>query len=94
MSKLRSLVKKATNLDVDGFIEGVGNFKSGKYDQIAQERSLICAGCEHFEDEPISTIKVEDKAIPVLSGKMCGKCFCALPYKLRQDVSKCPLKKW
>lgn len=93
MSKLKSLVKKAKNLDLAAYNEGVKNHKAGKLQELAMERSEICKKCDQMEDEPIDELRVSDN-IEAISGKMCGACGCSLPYLLRQEIKSCKLNKW
>ena len=44
----------------------------------AAERYIICMQCEHFGDKM----------------KMCQKCHCWMPGKVKLKHSKCPLDKW
>lgn len=76
------------------FFEGKFNFENENVDieLLASERKEKCLTCNDFEDEPIESLRVKDENIPELSNKMCGDCFCVLPYKLRQSIVKCP--KW
>jgi len=90
MSKFQTILKQG----LDPYKEGKKNFKSGSvaWDEKAKERLKICLGCEHFNKEPISFLRIKDERIPEISGKMCGDCGCELPYKLRQSISLC--EKW
>lgn len=95
--KIQSVKGKALTLvevGTEPFFEGKFNFENENIDVelLATERKDSCLGCEFYEDEPIDSLKVEDKNIPELSNKMCSDCFCTLPYKLRQSINKC--KKW
>lgn len=93
MKKIRSLVKKAKNLDLVAYNEGVKNYNEGNLQDLAIVRSEVCKGCDRLEDEPIVELRVAD-SIEAISGKMCGACGCSLPYLLRQEIKSCKLKKW
>ncbi len=43
-----------------------------------QRRFDICQVCEHFSKH----------------NKRCRKCGCFLTYKIKFEVSECPIKKW
>lgn len=92
--KIKSLVKKIKNVDVPGLIEGATNKITGDMEDIATERADICSKCDLIQDEPIKEMAIKDSAIKSISGKICGECFCALPYKVRQNNTSCPLNKW
>lgn len=94
MKKLKSLAKKAVNLDVKAYNEGKRNFKEGLMQEEADIRSNICLACDNFEEEPIEELQVKDFSIPSISGTMCGVCGCSIALKIRQNISKCPLGKW
>lgn len=72
-------------------IEGKINRIRGK--EIPYERLKECLTCEHNIDAPIRQIKVKDD-IEGISGKICGKCSCPLPDKLRSTDESCPIGKW
>lgn len=94
---MQSFKKKIKTLIKEGFEpveEGVYNFhnKNVEVEELALRRSEKCSVCPMFEDEPISFLRVEDKSLPLLSGKYCSDCGCTLSYKLRQSKTKC--EKW
>lgn len=55
---------------------------------VAPERLERVKKCEHLIDAPISQLRVKDR-YPEISGKICGKCYCPMPAKIRQDLDKC-----
>ena len=95
--KTKSIKGKAkTLLDVgiEPYIIGKENFENpNEYVEIlANKRKIKCVSCELFEDEVLESCMIIDIRIPELSNKMCGDCFCILPYKIRQSIKKCD--KW
>lgn len=94
---MQSFKKKIVSL-IDNGAEalkvGYHNFNHTNIDVelLAEERKNTCLNCPFFVDEPIKFLKVTDKNIPELSGKMCDECGCTLTYKLRQSLIKC--NKW
>ena len=96
-NKIQSLVGKGKTLASDGLdplmagMEAYNN-EDPETEALAKTRSETCSTCEHFEDEPVQSLQIQDQRIPELSKKMCGDCFCALPYKTRQSVKPCD--KW
>lgn len=54
----------------------------------AKERLSVCLGCEHFKDEPIDFLKVNNKSTPDADGKYCSDCLCVLNLKIRSE-KKC-----
>lgn len=88
--KIVSLVKNG----IEPIEEGINNFNHPNIDVelLAKERKETCVVCSMFVDEPISFLRVKDKAIPELSNKMCYSCGCTVSYKLRQSLDKCD--KW
>lgn len=93
MKKIKSILKKAANLDVLAASEGIAAKKSKKNETLAKDRALICSQCELLEDEPVHELAVKD-TIQTISNKICGDCACALPFMVRQKRKKCPLGKW
>lgn len=96
-SKLTSLVGKVRTIKQDGMepmLQGLKNFQepTPEIEALAKQRAAVCAGCDFRDDEPIETLQVTDKANPQLSDKMCGDCFCTLPYLVRQNIKPC--HKW
>jgi len=94
MKKIKSLVGKLKNVNVVGLVEGFTNKITGDMEEVAMKRAEICVSCDMMEDEPIKEMAIKDNEIKSISGKICGECFCSLPYKLRQYESNCPLNKW
>lgn len=92
--KIKSATKKIANLDLLAYTEGKSNFKKGLKQEEAEARANMCVGCNSIEDEPIEELQYADPSIPHISNKMCSECGCAIALKIRQDISKCPLKKW
>lgn len=92
--KIKSIKDKVKNVDLIGLVEGVTNKFTGDMEEIAKQRSVICIACPSIEDEPIAEIAIKDTKIKGISKKICGECSCALPYKVRQNNSNCPLNKW
>ena len=78
--------------DLQAIISGMVNFyvKSKTAKEKAVERyENHCKGCEHFIDETIESMIIEDKEIPELSGKSCNLCGCVESWKLRQSIKTC-----
>jgi len=94
MQSFKKKIKTLLKNGIDPVIEGIYNFNNLDLDIdfLAIDRSKECIFCDMFVDEPIDFLKVTDKNIPELSGKMCDECGCTLSYKLRQSISKC--EKW
>lgn len=89
-----NIEKRLSNVSVKAVTKGVYNFNTNnkKAIETAEKRLLEnCLSCIHFVEEPIDVLKVNDKLIPLLTGKMCGDCGCTLSYKLRQSIVKCKL---
>lgn len=94
---MQSFKKKIVSLVTNGIepLEvGMHNFRNPvlEIERLAENRMNECSGCEFFQTEPISFLRVEDKNIVELSNKMCNECGCTLSYKLRQSITKC--KNW
>lgn len=94
MKKLKSLTKKIVNIDLQAYYEGLINLKKGLFQEEAEQRFDICKSCPNMEIEPIEELRVKDNSIPGISDMMCNECGCEIALKVRQDISKCPLKKW
>lgn len=94
IKKIKSAAKKIVNLDLLAYKEGKSNFKKGLKQDHAEARAKICVECNSLEDEPIEELQFADSSIPQISNKMCSECGCSIALKIRQDISKCPLKKW
>lgn len=73
-------------------MQGFTNFHLGikSAEHIAMERyEKHCKTCVYNMQEPVESLRVEDKAIEEASNRQCGLCGCVLAYKLRQSVKKC-----
>ena len=97
MRKLKSIKGKLKTLSKtkgDGVVEGLKNYVTVnlEVEKTANKRALICKGCEFFEIEPIETLRMKDKRIPVFNNMFCSDCFCSLPIKSRQNITIC--KNW
>lgn len=81
-------IKSVAKHGIDPIKIGKRNFENPteEVEQLARDRVKYC---ECLEDEPISFLRVEDKRIPELSNKMCGRCGCTAPYLFRQSVKMC-----
>lgn len=98
LSKAKGLIKKMESLTqnpehLEALASGVYNYKvkNEVIEKLKNERAKVCASCEFIEDDDFEPVNDDDKRI---SGKMCGKCFCSLPYLLRQTKKQCVKKKW
>jgi len=94
---MQSFKKKIVSLVTNGIepLEvGMHNFSNPvlEIERLAENRMHECSGCEFFQTEPISFLRVEDKRITELSNMYCEECGCTSSYKLRQSITKC--KKW
>jgi len=94
---MQSFKKKIVSLVTNGIepLEvGMHNFRNPvlEIERLAENRMNECSGCEFFQTEPISFLRVEDKRITELSNMYCEECGCTSSYKLRQSITKC--KKW
>ena len=96
--KAKGLVKKLVTIiekpeDVDALFSGVYHYhnKDETIEALKEERAIVCGGCDLIEFDDFEPIKDENESI---SGKMCGDCFCSLPYLLRQTKKGCPKNKW
>lgn len=96
--KANGLVKKLKTViespeDLDALFSGVYHYhnKDVTIEALKDERAVICGGCDSLEFDDFEPIKDDDERI---SGKMCGECYCSLPYLLRQTKKGCELKKW
>lgn len=106
IKKASSIIKKGVTIIGDGmepYDVGKYNFENPIFcaEIKAEKRAEICSGCRYFKEEPIEYLvidgekiyfRIEDKNIPLLSHKSCGKCGCVLPYKTRQSIKEC--KRW
>lgn len=94
---MQSFKKKIVSLVTNGIepLEvGMYNFRNPvlEIERLAENRMHECSGCEFFQTEPISFLRVEDKRITELSNMYCEECGCTSSYKLRQSITKC--KNW
>lgn len=94
---MRSFKKKIVSLVTNGLepVEvGIHNFRNPvlEIERLAENRMHECSGCDFFQTEPISFLRVKDKRIPELSNMYCEECGCTSSYKLRQSIIKC--NKW
>lgn len=95
IKRLRQSLKEETDVDViltiRAVISGMANFHLGINNDLARERyEKYCKNCVHNVEEPIESMRVEDKSVPELSGRMCDHCGgCTLSYKLRQNIKLC-----
>ncbi len=95
MKKIKSLFKKAINLDEEAYKEGLSNYtnQNAEFEIKAMQRAEICGKCDELKTEPVDFLRVKDN-IAVISGKMCNACGCTSSYLLRQDIKGCKLGKW
>ena len=98
LKKARALTKKLESVifkksALEGLAQGIYYYKNPNNitETLKDERAIICESCDMIEFDDFEPIKDEDERI---SGKMCGECFCSLPYLLRQTKKGCELKKW
>lgn len=72
-------------------IQGITFFYLGVNKSLAKLRyDNHCKDCEHNVEDPVISMRENDKQIPELSGRMCDHCGgCVLSYKLRQNIKKC-----
>ena len=98
LAKAKGLSKKMNSVifgkgSIEGYIEGKHFYENPNetIEALFNERAPICGGCDLIEFDDYEPIEDKNEAV---SGKMCGDCFCSLPYKLRQTKESCPLKKW
>ena len=70
-------------------MEGIKNkvFKDEDVEEIAKERWLKCATCEHLDE-------IGNQCAIKATKPCCGKCGCSLGLKLRALSSGCPVGKW
>lgn len=97
MQEFKSILKKGVTIVKDGlepYQVGKNNFElvNIEVEELAKKRADVCSGCRYFKKEPIPSLAVTDKKIPVLSEMMCGRCGCTLSYKTRQSIKMCA--KW
>ncbi len=98
LSKAKGLVKKLQTLtnnpaSLEALASGVYHykFKNADIEVLKNERAEICGGCEFRKDDDFEPVQDDDKRI---CGKMCGVCYCSLPYLLRQTEKSCVKNKW
>jgi len=91
MQSFRKKINTLIKTGISPLKYGIHNFNNPTkpVERLAVNRLSTCIKCEHFVDEPIDFLKVEDNFIPALSNKMCGECGCTLSYKTRQSILKC-----
>lgn len=83
----------STRAIISGMTNFYFNLDSARPKKLAEKRlNDHCSTCEHNVEDPIEDMKVIDKEIPDLSGRMCKHCGgCVLSFKLRQSLKKCEL---
>lgn len=98
ISKAKGLVNKLESVmgcpeNMEALASGVYhyNFKNEVIEELKSQRADKCFKCEFRVDDDFEPVQDNDERI---SGKMCGKCFCSLPYLLRQTKKQCEEKKW
>ena len=85
--KIKSIIKNGLTPIEQGLINYNKNDLNTELK--AKKRADICYNCNEYKNEPISFLKVNDKKIKKLEGKICGDCSCALPLLLRQNLKIC-----
>ena len=65
-------------MDINNIIVGFGRLLTGKETPLEVKRLKICSKCPELKK----------------TTKICGKCGCYTPAKVKAPRSKCPLKKW
>ncbi len=98
LDKAKGLVKKLETLtdnpaSIEALASGVYHYKfrDAEIEKLKEERARVCGVCELRKDDDFEPIRDEDERI---NGKMCGSCFCSLPYLLRQTKKGCVEGKW
>lgn len=98
LKKAKAVTKKIETLSKDresleALFQGIYHYnnKNETIENLKNYRADICNGCEMIKDDDFKKIKDDDIRI---TGKMCGSCFCSLPYLLRQTKKSCELNKW
>lgn len=73
--------------------QGTRNFyiPKDRIEDLARQRIKEC-NCLVDPNKSDGELKIIDKRIPELSGKVCGECSCIAPFKFRQSIDKC--KNW
>lgn len=95
IERLKSALQEEKDPDavktIKAVIVGMTNYNLGLQNSIAKDRfEKYCSGCAYNVQDPIPDMRVQDKAIPELSERMCAYCNgCVLSYKLRQSVKPC-----
>ena len=94
MQSFKKKIVSLVNNGIEPLDVGMHNFRNPvlEIERLAENRMNECSGCEFFQTEPISFLRVEDKRINELSNMYCEECGCTSSYKLRQSITKC--KKW
>ena len=85
--KINKIFNAFSNLDK--IAEGVKNkvFKKEHVEEIANVRWLDCSTCEHLDIQG-------DSCAVKATRPCCGKCGCAIGFKIRSLSSDCPIGKW
>ncbi len=98
LSKAKGLTKKLKTLannpaSIEALASGVYHykFKNADIEALKDERAKICLGCEFRKYDDFEPVYDEDVRI---NGKMCGVCYCSLPYLLRQTEKSCAKGRW
>ena len=77
-------------MDGKAIIEGLKNYNNDT--DIPYDILKKVSVCENVKDSPIKLLRLKDR-YPETNGKICGKCWCPLPTKLRQNIEICPCLK-
>ena len=98
LEKAKGLTKKIRTIidnpeEISALISGVYHYNNPNdiIEELKNERADICDSCDSIKYDDFEKIKDSDDRI---SGKMCGVCYCSLPYLLRQTKKRCELNKW
>jgi hypothetical protein len=75
--------------NIDHIIEGIKNktFKKQWIEDIANDRWMICKGCEHLDT-------IGGKCAAPGTQPCCADCGCSLGFKTRALSASCPKGKW
>ena len=83
-----SILKKA-----EAIISGWSHYlQEDTVDPETIRRAKICASCPKAKKKPILQWVGDD--IKEIEGYLCTQCECPISAKIRQDVDRCPFKKW
>lgn len=95
MQSFKKKIVSLVNNGIEPLEVGMHNFRNPvlEIERLAENRMNECSGCEFFQTEPISFLRVIDKRITELSNMYCEECGCTSSYKLRQSITKCKLWK-